>query len=311
MDITVLKDQIIKKELRHLYIFTGTEIGIQQIYLKQMSNKLGLPIVRANSVAEIYSECTERTMFGASNCLYVIRGDNDIMKADKLYPTLEKDIRDNVIVLEYDKIDARLKFGHYFKEQTVSFDKLALSVLMHYIKQICPISDSRAEELSNEVSLSYDMAMNEADKINHFSNALNISQDEGMDKLIQAGAIFQPQEYNVFQLTDAVCRRNINESIRIAQILKANNTQSVNILGTLYNSLKTVLLIQCCEGSDICGITGLDNKQVYFNKKYVGKYYSDGELVNAIKLLAKVVDDIKTGQIDDDIAVEFSLLHII
>ena len=99
--------------------------------------------------------------------------------------------------------------------------------------------------------------------------------------------------------------------IRIAHILKANNIPSVNILGTLYNSLKTVLLIQCCEGSDICNITGLDNRQVYFNKKYINRYYSDGELVNAIKLLARVVDDIKTGKIDDDISVEFSLLHII
>ena len=311
MDITVLKTQIMKNELGHLYIFTGTEIGIQQIYLQQMSNKLSLPIVRADSVAQIYDECTERTMFGSSANLYVIRGDTDITKAEKVYPTLEKDIGENVIVLEYDKIDSRLKFGHYFKDRTVAFDKLAISVLKSYIKKASNLSDSSAEELSNKVSLSYDMAMLETDKINQYASSKGISADDSMQHLIQTGVIFQPQEYNVFQLTDAVCRRDVNESIRIAHILKANNIPSVNILGTLYNSLKTVLLIQCCEGSDICNITGLDNRQVYFNKKYINRYYSDGELVNAIKLLARVVDDIKTGKIDDDISVEFSLLHII
>jgi DNA polymerase III delta subunit len=311
MDITALKNQIMKNELEHLYIFTGTEIGIQQIYLQQMSNKLSLPIVRADSVAQIYDECTETTMFGSSANLYVIRGDTDIMKAEKVYPTLEKDIKNNVIVLEYDKIDARLKFGHFFKDKIVAFDKLALSVLKSYIKKASNLSDSSAEELSNKVSLSYDMAMLEADKINRYANAKGISADDSMNHLIQTGVIYQPQEYNVFQLTDAVCRRDVNESIRIAGILKANNTPSVNVLGTLYNSLKTVLLIQCCEGSDVANITGLDSRQIYFNKKYINKYYSTSELVSAIKLLGKVVDDIKTGKIDDDIAVEFSLLHII
>lgn len=311
MDITTFKNQIIKNELDHLYIFTGTEIGIQQLYIQQLSNKLSLPIIRADSVAEIYSDCTEKTMFGSIAAIYVIREDRDIMKQEKVYPTLEKDIGDNFIILEYEKIDARLKFGSYFKDKTVPFDKLALSVLKSYIKKVCPLSDMAAEELSNEVSLSYDMAMSEADKINQFSKAKQISPDEAMSELFRRGVIYHPQEYNVFQLTDAVCRRDVNESIRIAGILKSNNVASVNVLGTLYNSLKTVLLIQVCEGSDICNITGLDNRQVYFNKKYAHKSYSDYELVQAIKLIAKVTDDIKRGLIDDSISVEFVLLHII
>ena len=53
MTIIELKEQIIKNELSNFYVFVGEEIGIINIYLKQMSNKLNLPITRADSVLSI------------------------------------------------------------------------------------------------------------------------------------------------------------------------------------------------------------------------------------------------------------------
>ena len=72
MDITVLKDQIIKNNLSNVYIFTGEEIGIQNIYLNQMSKVLNMPITRADSVSEIYNKCTSKSLFGSSKGFYVI-----------------------------------------------------------------------------------------------------------------------------------------------------------------------------------------------------------------------------------------------
>ena len=75
--------------------------------------------------------------------------------------------------------------------------------------------------------------------------------------------------------------------------------------------MKTVLLIQVCENNDIAGTTGLDNRQIYFNKKYAHKKYQSGELVKAVRFIARTVEDIKNGLVDDRNATMYALLHII
>ena len=98
-----------KNQLSNFYIFTGTELGIQKIYLDQISKVLNLPIVRAESVLDIHNICTTKSLFGATNSIYVIRDDKEITKHEEIYKTLSNDIRGNVIILLYEKIDKRLK----------------------------------------------------------------------------------------------------------------------------------------------------------------------------------------------------------
>ena len=171
MTIIDLKDQIIKNNLSNFYIFTGTEIGIINIYLQQMSNKLGLPITRADSVLSIYGRCQGGSLFGDSTGFYVIRDDKDFMKQEQLFDTIKTSIRKNVIVLLYDKIDSRLKFGKHFKDDIVAFEKLTPNVLKSYIKKEIPLSDKNIETLMEVCCGSYDMCMLEIDKIKQYTDS--------------------------------------------------------------------------------------------------------------------------------------------
>lgn len=315
MTIIDLKDQIIKNNLSNFYIFTGTEIGIINIYLKQMSNKLGLPITRADSVLSIYGKCQGGSLFGDSTGFYVIRDDRDFMKQEQLFDTIKTSIRKNVIVLLYDKIDSRLKFGKHFKDDIVAFEKLTPNVLKSYIKKEIPLSDKNIETLMEVCGGSYDMCMLEVDKISQFVMSgeicgYDMTYDEAFTDLLECGVIYQQEETDVFKFTDAVCSRNKRLAFELEQVLMANNNSSINILGTLYNSMKSVMLIQVCESKNISEVTGLDNRLIYFNKKYVGKY-SSGELVKAIKLISKVIEGVKNGWIDDVYATKFVLVNIL
>lgn len=315
MTIIDLKDQIIKNNLSNFYIFTGTEIGIINIYLKQMSNKLGLPITRADSILSIYGKCQGGSLFGDSTGFYVIRDDRDFMKQEQLFDTIKTSIRKNVIVLLYDKIDSRLKFGKHFKDDIVAFEKLTPNVLKSYIKKEIPLSDKNIETLMEVCCGSYDMCMLEVDKISQFVmsgeiRGYDMTYDEAFTDLLECGVIYQPEETDVFKFTDAVCNRNKKLAFELEQVLMANNNSSINILGTLYNSMKSVMLIQVCESKNISEVTGLDNRLIYFNKKYVGKY-SSGELVKAIKLISKVIEGVKNGWIDDVYATKFVLVNIL
>ena len=316
MTIIELKEQIIKNELSNFYVFVGEEIGIINIYLKQMSNKLNLPITRADSVLSIYSRCMGGSLFGDDVGFYVIRNDFDFMKQEKSYSTIKEDIGKNVIVLLYDKVDSRLKFGKFFKDDTVAFEKLTPNILKSYIKREIPLSDTNIESLMQLCNGSYDLCMLEIDKIKqyHASAYIDRMQVPPIDKayldLISMGVIYQPEESDVFKFTEAVCSHNAQEAFEIEKVLRDNGSSSINLLGTLYNSLKSVLLIQCCgSGDKITEVTGLDNRQIYYNKRYVGKYYTE-DLVKAVRLIYNVVSGIKSGRIDDAYATRYVLVNI-
>lgn len=316
MTITDLKSQIMKNELSNFYIFTGTEIGIMNIYLQQMSNKLKMPITRAPSVLAIYGRCMGGNMFGDETGFYVIRDDKDFPKNEKAYETIKRDIGKNVIVLLYEKVDSRLKFGKFFKDDTVAFEKLSTDVLKAYIRKAIDLSEHNIETLVELCSGSYDMCMLEVDKIKQFhACAYNDRQaippiDKAFLELLNSGIIYQPQEYDVFKFTDAVLSRKNSLAFELETNLRENGVNSVTILGTLYNSLKSVMLIQCCSSNNISEVTGLDRNQIYFNKKYVNKYSTEA-LVKAVKLVSETINNIKLGYIDDIYATKYILASML
>lgn len=306
MNIMDLKSQIMKNEMTNFYIFTGTEIGIMNIYLEEMSNKVNLPITRADSVSSIYTKCMGGSLFGDDVGFYVIREDKDFMKAEDAYQTISDDIMaGNIIVLLYEKVDSRLKFGKFFKDQIIHFDKLTPQVLSNYILREIKLSNNNVERLIELCSQSYDMCMLEVDKIKQYGGDPNKSFTD----LLERGVIYQPEESDVFKFTGAVCGRRANEALYFEEMLRDNGSTSIAMLGALYSSMKAVMLIQLCEDKDVSNTTGLDGRQIYFNKGYVGKY-SDTELVRAVKLIMRTVSDIKSGRIDDMYATKYVLASI-
>ena len=308
MNIQELKEQIVKKKIKHFYIFTGEEIGIINIYLNQISKVVGLPIQRADSVVTVYPKCTTRSMFGNTIGLYVIRDDMDFPKQDKYFDTIEKDIGENYIILLYEKVDSRTKFSKHFKDSIVPFEKLSNNVLQKYIQRASGINKSNCEKLSSLCSENYDISMLECDKINQYSESRNVSKDKSFEELLSSGAIYQPEETSVFEFTDAVCSGKRSLAFELLENLNTTPGISINLLGTLYSSLKAVMLIQCCEGN-VSEVTGLDKGQIYFNRKYVGKHSTEW-LVNSVQFVYKVISGIKDGWIDDKYATKYVLAKI-
>lgn len=318
MTIIDLKEQIIHKKLGNFYVFAGEEIGIMNIYLNQMSKVYNLPITRAESVASVYSSCTTRSMFGNKTGFYVIRNDKEFTKQDKYFESIKKDIGQNVIVLLFDKVDSRLKFAKAFKNELVVFEKLAPNVLKSYIKKAIKLSDTNAEKLMEICNGNYDMCMLEIDKIDQYQRAENMYDaysgdkmaDKAFETLLNSGAIYQPENSDVFKFSEAVCLHKTREVFDIEKILRDNGVSAINILGTLYNSMKSVMLIQCCKGKNIKEITGLDGGQIYFNRKYVG-VYPTSDLVRAVKIVNRTIAGIKNGIYEDEYAVRYVLACIL
>lgn len=81
-------------------------------------------------------------------------------------------------------------------------------------------------------------------------------------------------------------------------------------MSLLYNNFKIILLIRSCKSNDISKTTGLKSNEIYFNKDKTG-YYSIGELVNALRIIQKTEEGIKTGKIDEEISIDYVLNNIL
>lgn len=312
MNLMDLKTQIVGKSLGNFYIFTGDEIGVINIYLNQMAKVKSLHIIRDESVQDVWGKVSVRGMFASEPALYVVRGDKDFQKQENNWDTVIGGLKDNVLILLYDKLDSRLKFGKRFKDNVVQFDKLDKPVLEKYIMQKLPgVSSEKAGRLADVCGGSYDVSMLECDKVLTYLQCSRLkSADSCIERLIADGTIYQSQETDVFQFVDAVCKRERATAFDICGRLLDDGASSINILGTLYTSLKALLLIQCCTGSNIGEITGLDNGTIYYNRKRTG-HYSNGELVRAVRLISETVQGIKSGYVDDVYATDYILVSII
>ena len=315
MNLMDLKSDIVGNSLKNFYIFTGDEIGIINIYLNQMAKVKSLRILREESVVDVWGKASVRGMFASEPAIYVVRGDKDFQKQESSWDTIVSGLKDNVLILLYDKLDSRLKFGKHFKDYVVQFDKLDKPVLVKYVAQKLKYNGEFIDKFVDMCGGSYDVCMLECDKLLTYQKGTEdrdgwtATLPDCFKRLVQDGTIYQSQETDVFEFVDAVCRRDANLAFSLSSRLLEDGASSINILGTLYTSLRAILLIQCCTGSNISEITGLDNGTIFYNKKRTG-HYATSELVRAVKLIAKTVEGIKSGLIDDVYATDYILVSI-
>lgn len=316
MNLMDLKSDIVGKNIKNFYIFVGDEIGIINIYLEQIAKVKSLYIIREETVADVWGKVSVRGMFASEPAIYVVRGDKDFQKQEQSWDNLVNSIKDSILVLLYDKVDSRLKFGKHFKDSIVQFDKLDKPVLEKYVAQKLKCNGEFIGKFVDMCGGSYDVCMLECDKLLTYQKSTEdrdgwvSTLQDCFKALVNDGTIYQSQETDVFQFVDAVCNRQEERAFILSRKLLEDGASSINLLGTLYTSLKAVMLIQCCTGSNIAEITGLDNGTIYYNKKRVGKY-STGELVRGVKLISKVISDVKSGYIDDAYATDFILTTIL
>ena len=97
MNIKDLNLQIRKGELDHFYIFYGDEIGLQNLYIQQLSK--GKVAQRVDDFASIMKKVTTKnTVFGKADDdrVYIIRDDSTFMKTEKAW---DIEIKSGIVIL--------------------------------------------------------------------------------------------------------------------------------------------------------------------------------------------------------------------
>lgn len=315
MKLSDLHKQIVSKDIDKVLLLYGEETAIMNIYLDKIYKVTKSDVVHADTVREAYAKLVQRRITSGASRLFIVRDDTDFLKADKDWGKVftTADNSNDRLVVVYSSIDKRSKFYKQHQEKLCEFEKLNAAMLAKYVGAILPgMRRSQQEQFAELCECSYSRILLEADKVKLFAQATE-QKDYGycIEQLVKQGAIYQPIGDITFQFTDAILTRNKRETAKYLMQAKSIGESEILTLSVLYNGFKQILMVQGLgsDQSDAVKRTGLTPWQVKTAKEKQG-HYSIAELVNALKVITDVERGIKTGTIDADVAVDYTIVNI-
>lgn len=304
MNLAELKQQIIDKEFNNVYIFTGDEIKVMNIYIDQIAKTQERKVVRKETVGEIFKTLKVSKLTSESN-VYVILDDFDFLKQEKHWEQTFTSTNDHTIILVYSKLDKRGKFYKDFKERICEFEKLHETVLANYILKEIDIDKQDATNLAIMCENSYNRILMETDKIFHLAYARNISMRDAYKLAIQEDLIHTENSELTFKIADAVCKRNIDLVFKLLNDFDATQESPIAILSLIYANIKAMLLVAVCPpGSKVSDVTGLTGFQIKLAHEK-GNNYTPSELLNIMKEIKFIDESIKIGRVDPQYALQY------
>lgn len=319
MDVSALKAKIKSKQIPHYLIFTGSEWKVQQIYIRQIAKVLGIEVVYLDSYSEVYSKIRSRTLTSSSK-LFIIRDDTEIQTNDKITAqSITDSLKDNLLIHILTTTDKRKKYYKDNQDRIVDFEPLSDSALKKYIKREINLSDNNCQRLIEVCEHDYGRILLEIDKIKWYQKSTVDHQWDGVEQLnindcfknlLADGTIYTPPYDAIFDLVAAILDRKVNKAFDLLQQSYAVGEATMVMLSVLYNNAKAVLQVQTYKGDNLSKGAGLTGWQIKNAKPHVKKY-SDKELVHMLQMIQKVESGIKTGQIEDEIAMSYLLVSVL
>lgn len=309
MDMSTIKAHIKTKEFDPFYIFTGPEVKVRDIYIEHMATSFDATVVYEDSVADILKKLHSRS-FVQKRQIHVLFNDKDFLSSEKIQARIERPdaSQTDIVIFVYSAIDKRTKFAKKYADRVVVFDYLKPAVLTKYIKKDIPLSDAHCTQLIEICESDYSRILLEIDKLFGYHDATGSTPDQAFEALLRDGTIHVPPYDAIFDFVDAVLTNRPRLAFNLLEQSYKYGESTLALISVLYTSTKQLLQVQSCKSQNVAQSTGLNGFQIKLAKGRVG-VYNIGDLVYLMKLIRKVEKGIKTGEIEDSMAVPYILVN--
>lgn len=313
-----LKSAIKTGHLTSLYVFTGPEVAIMDTYIELICKAVSATRVNFDSAAEVIVNCKNRSMLNPGTKCYIVRNDKEYTQLDKSWASLleTKIQKENIVILVYTSLDKRTKFYKSHNHRMVEFEYLSSTVLAKYIQKQVRLSLEDAEYLADICNCDYSRIKLECDKIESLALSRYFGLENGhaqaFDDLLNERLIYIPPKDAIFDLVDAICRgTSMTDAFYLLGECEALGEHPLAILSVLYKNLRAQYVVAMDGGgAGITERTGLNGFQVKLALEK-GNAYSTEQLYEAIKVVREAEKGIKTGVIDAEYAVLYSMIKIL
>lgn len=291
-----LQTQIREGSLLPFYVFTGDEIELQNIYLKQMGN-----VVRIDRVADIYNKITSKLISTNKFAVYVVRDDMDFIKSEKTWNSISNKIRNAVLVIQVTTPSKCKKFIKELNDCTVEFNHMTTKQLLNVVNMDCSVGNKQyfIEACNNDLCT-----------INNYMDIFKRAGIKQLNKSVVDEYISPKEEVTVFQLADAIMKKDAQLTFKLLDQLLEDKNNVMGIIYAIYSQLHKCVLVEGYRGEkDISKVTGINswicNNILRYNR------IEPPKLLTALRLVQKYDKGIKTGKYDGVVACYSLIVEIL
>lgn len=316
MELLDLMKKISNNDIPHFLIFFGEEQKIIDIYIQNIMQSVDGKKVVVDNVSQAIKDNGKKSL-DKSIKVYVATEDTAFLTKDESWENVRKSMHKNYLILRYHALDKRSAFVKKNQQNIVEFSHLSNEVLQQYIQRDLPdLSDENVSKLISYCNNDYGRILLEVDKIwqaqsSRLSNFnINLDSNDCFEKLDKQGLFHKEIGDITFELTNAVLGGYPETAIQKLDEAKRKGEPAMMIVSILYNGFRNLLAYQGL-GKNKQGAmerTGLTKGELYGCTKNVGGY-SIAEVKRNMLLCQKVEAGVKMGTIEEDIALEYLVLH--
>jgi DNA polymerase III delta subunit len=310
MDLTTLKTHIKMKTFEPAYIFTGPEVGVMDIYIKQMAKVQNASIVMLDGIEDLAKKM-HKGSFVKNASVYILRDSKEFIQDSELARKITSAgaLSGDILILIYTNIDKRSKVYKTFQDSIVDFQPLKPEILIKYAQKEVTLTEKSYNKLMEVCEYDYSRILLEIDKIKRFAQAVDDTEEFAFVTLMTAKAIHQPPKDAVFDFVDAVLKGKKELAFELLKSSYEYGEATMVLLSNLYNSTKQLLQVQSFKGDGkITEATGLTPFQVKLASERKGRN-STGDLIYLMRLVRDTEKGIKTGAIEEQMAMPYILAN--
>ena len=315
MELVDLMKSISCNSIPHFLILYGEEQKIIDIYIKNIMQSVEGKRVVVDNVPQAIKDNGKKSL-DKSIKVYVVTEDTAFLTKDESWENVRKSMHKNYLILRHHSIDKRSAFVKKNQQNIVEFSNLSDEVLQQYIYRDLPdLCEKNASKLISYCNNDYGRILMEIDKIwqaqsSRLSNSnINLDSNDCFEELDKQGLFHKEIGDITFELTDAVLGGYPEKAIQKLDEAKRKSEPAMMIASILYNGFRNLLAYQGL-GSNKQGAverTGLSKGDIWRCNKNVGGY-SIEEVKRNMLICQNIESGIKTGTVDEDIALEYLVL---
>lgn len=315
MELVDLMKSISCNSIPHFLILYGEEQKIIDIYIKNIVKSVEGKRVVLDNISQAIKDNGKKSL-DKSIKVYVVTEDTAFLTRDESWENVRKSMHKNYVILRYHALDKRSAFVKKNQQNIVEFSHLSDEVLQQYIYRDLPdLSDENASKLISYCNNDYGRILMEIDKIwqaqsSRLSNFnINLDSNDCFNELDKQGLFHKEIGDITFELTDAVLGGYTELAIKKLDEAKLKGEPAMMIASILYNGFRNLLAYQGLGSNKQSAVerTGLSKGDIWRCSKNVGGY-SIEEVKRNMLICQNIESGIKTGTVDEDIALEYLVL---
>lgn len=304
----------------NIHLITSTSVRLTETEIEKITKKNNYVLlnVKKNSFGEFFEECGYSFFLDETKYIVVKDFLNNLKENEEetLLKYLAKPNDNVVIIFVEEKVDSRKKMIKTIKKNYSMIDltvdyKNVYKIINDYIKiNKFNFDYDLTKYLVGVYALNIDLIFNELDKVFlYYDKPINLSV-----KLVE-DIISTPLNTNNFKFVEAVVNKNLEVAQNILKDLLICKTEITSLIVLLAREYRLISYVKYYY------LKNINIREISSNLKLqdwqIQKYYKNSlnyttlEINNIIKMLAEYDEQIKTGVLEKNSAIQLILINII